>query len=104
MTDYVTHAEFQDFRHEVGERFVRIEARLDNAATKSDIAATKADIAETKAELVKWIVGTAIALGATAITVMTFVLNNASPKQPAATAQPPVIINIPAQQPAPLEK
>lgn len=94
MADYVTHTEFQAFRQEVGERFARIETRLDHTATK-------ADLADMKADMVKWIVGTAIALGATAITVMTFVLNNAAPKQPASAAQAPVIINIPAPASAP---
>lgn len=92
MTDYVTHGEFQEFRHEVGSRFARVETRLDHMATK-------ADLAEMKADMVKWIVGTAIALGATAITVMTFVLNNAAPKQPVAPTQPPIIINVPAPAP-----
>jgi len=51
------------------------------------------------ADIVKWIIGTAIAMGATGIVVITFVLNNAVPKgAPAAT--PPIVIQSPAA-PAP---
>lgn len=45
--------------------------------------ATKADLSELGAEMhkdmVKWIVGTALVGGACAITIVTFVLNNATP-------------------------
>lgn len=93
MADYVTHAEFKSAMSDINERFVRVESRLEQTATK-------ADMADMKAELIKWMVGTAIALGAAAVTVMTFVLNNATPKAPA--AQPaPIIIQVPAQPAAP---
>ena len=84
----------------MGERLARIETRMEGMAQSM---ATKAEMHDMKAELVKWIVGTAVALGSSAIVVMTFVLNNATPKAaPAATAHPPIIINIPAQiQPEP---
>ncbi|NNM81169.1 MAG: hypothetical protein HKL98_00990 [Burkholderiales bacterium] len=55
--------------------------------------ATKTEASEMKASLIQWIIGTAIALGATAITVMAFVLNNATPK--VAAPQQPIIINVP---------
>lgn len=86
-SDYITHKEFQEVRTEINERFARVETRLDQTASK-------ADLAETKAELIKWIVGVAIGLGVAGITVMTFVLNNATPKAP--TTPPPIIINVPA--------
>jgi hypothetical protein len=80
-------------------RVAKLEA--DVSAIKADVAfiisnyATKADLDEMSASLVKWVVGTAAALGAVAITVIAFVLKNAVPK--VATASPtPIIITIPA--------
>ncbi len=64
--------------------------------------ATKADLAEGFAGMVKWIVGSILAAAAAGITVMTFVLNNATPK-PSAPPQPPVILIAPsAVAPVPL--
>lgn len=77
---------------------MKIETRLDQIATK-------ADLRECFSRAIKWVVGTAVGLGVAAITVMTFVLNNAAPKP--ASAQPPIIINIPqpvAPPPAPPSK
>ena len=90
-------AKLEDSATETRDRLVRIETRLDNTATKADVAELRAEISDTKADLVKWIVGTAIGLGVAGITVMTFVLNNAAPKTPAAPQQQPIIINIPSQ-------
>lgn len=59
---------------------MKIETRLDQIATK-------ADLHECFNRAIKWVVGTAVGLGVAAITVMTFVLNNAAPK--AASAQQP---------------
>ncbi len=54
--------------------------------------ATKADLHESTSKMVQWIVGTNIAAGAVAITVMTFVLNNATPKASQPAAQPSIIV------------
>lgn len=75
------------------QRVTHIEAVLPTLATKADLESVRTEIHSTKAELIKWIVGTAVALGAAAITILTFVLNNAVPKVP---QQPPIIINIPS--------
>ena len=80
----------EDFATDTRERLTRIETRLDQTATK-------ADLHEMSASMVKWMVGTAAGLGVAAITVMTFVLNNAAPKS---VASPPAPIIIYAQ-PAP---
>jgi hypothetical protein len=81
-------AKLEEFATDARERLVRIETRLDQTATK-------ADLQEGLLSVIKWIVGTAAVLVAMAITVMTFVLNNAVPKAPA--AQPaPIIIQVPA--------
>ena len=85
----------EDFAVDTRERLTRIETKLENIV---GTMATKAEMHDMTAQMVKWIVGTAIGLGAVGITAMTFVLNNASPK--ATTAQPqPIIINVPAQAP-----
>lgn len=93
MTDsYVTHAEFQEARAEINERFVRVETQLESInermATKADLNELKSDFHKNQQSLILWIVGTAVSIGAAFITIMTFVLNNAAPKAPAAPASP----------------
>lgn len=83
---------------EIDVRLTRIESRLDSVEKHM---ATKADLHEMSSSMIKWMVGTAVGLGAAAITVMTFVLNNAAPKVPPAAPQPPIIINVPAAPVAP---
>lgn len=85
-------AKLEELVTDTRERLVKIEVRLDQTATKSDLA-------DGLHGMVKWIVGTGIALGAAGITVVTFVLNNATPKAPPAPAfQPaPIIIQVPSQ-------
>ena len=82
----------EEFR-KVDVRLARIEAVLPTFATKVDLQEIKADLQATKADLIKWVVGTAIGLGAVAITVMTFVLNNATPHT--ATPAAPLITQMP---------
>jgi hypothetical protein len=80
---------------EIDVRLTKIEARLDQTATKSDV--TDAINGQ-----IKWIVGTAVVLGGLALTVMTFVLNNAIPKAATSAAQPaPIIITVPSAALAP---
>lgn len=84
-------AKLEEFVVDARDRLMKIETRL-------DATATKADLHEGFNGMIKWVVGTAVVLGATAITVMTFVLNNAVPKAPA--AQPaPIVIQVPSQAP-----
>ena len=104
--EYVTHSEFQEAVSSLKDRFANMDERFAKIETRLDQTATKADLAEMKFDVAKWIVGTAIAVSATFITVMTFVLNNATPKAPPQPAQPPIIINVPAQtvtQPPPAQ-
>ncbi|WP_281077088.1 hypothetical protein [Variovorax paradoxus] len=90
----------EEFAEEAKKTLVRIETKLESTVTKADL--TDAINAQ-----IKWMVGTAAVLGAAAITIMTFVLNNATPKaptvQPAAVAPaaPPIIINVPPAQQTP---
>lgn len=110
-------------------RIAALEESVKSLPTKADLEAlrlsSKGDLTEVKLSLksdllaaengiIKWMVITAVGLGAAAITVMTFVLNNATPKAPPAVSQPaasqqPIIINVPGgstpaatqQKPAP---
>ena len=85
-------AKLEEFAAETRDRLARIESRLDGIDARM---ATKADLAELSERMIKWIAGTAIAMSAAAITVMTFVLNHAVSRAPA--VQPaPIIITIPA--------
>lgn len=85
---------------QVEHRLTALETRLDAVLPG---LSTKADVSELKADMVKWIVGTAIALGGIGIGIVSLVVSNAA-KSPAPTMQPsqPVIINIPTQPAAPL--
>ena len=86
-------AKLEEFATDAKERLVKIETRLDQTATKGDLH-------EQTSTMVKWIVGTVTGLGLAGITIMTFVLNNAVPKVPAAPPVQPAPIIIYAQ-PAP---
>lgn len=81
----------EDGQQDLKTQLVRIDIRLDHIETTM---ATKADLAEMASSIIKWIVGTALVISGTAVTVMTFVLNNATPKAPA--AQQPIVIYAPA--------
>lgn len=85
----------------VEQRLAGVETSVKVIESKLDTFATKADLHEMSSSMIKWMVGTAVGLGAAAITVMTFVLNNAAPKVPPAAPQPPIIINVPAAPVAP---
>jgi 3-oxoacyl-(acyl-carrier-protein) synthase len=54
----------EEFAIDARERLMKIETRLDQTATKADVAQAVAD-------MVRWVVGTAIALAAVSVTVMT---------------------------------
>ncbi len=110
LTKELLDAELRAHKSETQE--IAASLRSDVASLRSEFAehrtASKADIADLRAEMhrgfsdmVKWIVGTAIVMGGTGITVMTFVLNNAAPKAPPAQqqTQPPTVIVVPAASP-----
>lgn len=103
MTDYVTHAEFQDFRREVAERFVRVDARLEQTATKEDVSAVKAEIHRGIVETQRWMIATVVGLFVGFGGLFMAMTNALKPSAaPALSAtQPPLIINAPsANQPA----
>jgi hypothetical protein len=84
-TDY----RLRSIEERIDTRFAQFELRFEQR-----FARFESEMLRAMAGLVKWIVGTAIALGVAGITVMSFVLNNAVPK--AAPAPPPIVINLPA--------
>lgn len=81
----------EEFVAEMKKRLGRIEMRLEEMATKAELAALQGEMNKGFADMVKWVVGTAMALGATGLTVITFVLNNATPK-PVQSSPAPIII------------
>ncbi|HIE5650302.1 TPA: hypothetical protein ACXNQV_002160 [Stenotrophomonas maltophilia] len=84
-----------------------MDARLAKLEALVTTLATKADVEKGFHDLVKWVVGTALVGIGMALTIMTFVLNNAVPKAPAAISAPqaapapavpaPIIIQMPPQ-------
>jgi hypothetical protein len=85
-------------------RLVSLETRMESGFNELR-AEFRAEMHKNTAELVKWIVGTSLAMSAVALTVMTFVLNNAVPKAPSypppQPAPAPIVIQMPAP-PAPV--
>lgn len=95
----------EDFKVEADKRFDRIEARLDQTATKADLAELRTEMHKGFADIIKWMVGLIFLSMATGITVITFVLNYGVPKLPGAAAagpaMQPIIIQLPAATTAP---
>jgi predicted site-specific integrase-resolvase len=92
------------------ERMARIEERLERLSeqirlekqavdARLDQMATKADLERAMNSMLKWMVGTTFGAGVVAITVMTFVLNNAVPRA-AAVPPAPIIIQLPPSNPS----
>lgn len=79
-------------------RLSKLEAIIPTLATKADMEGLRADFHKGTNELIKWVVGTSFVGIALFITIMTFVLNNAVPKTPpaSATQAAPIIIQVPA--------
>jgi hypothetical protein len=88
-------------RDEINARFASMRADMQAgfAELRLDIQKQSAEMQKLAAEIIKWVVGMIVGAGAVAITVMTFVLNNAVPTQPMApgTPIPVVITNLPPQ-------
>lgn len=87
-------------------RIANVEVKIDGKFAEVDakFAELRTDMHKGFADMTKWIVGTVIGVAAVSVTIMTFVLNNATPKAspvPQAPivvyAQPPVLA--PASQP-----
>ncbi|WP_329766091.1 hypothetical protein [Stenotrophomonas geniculata] len=78
-----------------------LEAVIPTLATKLDLAELRSEMHKGFNEQIKWIVGTGLAGIVFFTTIMTFVLNNAVPKAPAATPPAPVTIQAPQAAPPP---
>lgn len=75
-----------------------MENRLAKLEALVPTLATKADVEKATHDLTKWVVGTMVGGVGIFIVLMTFVLNNAIPKQQSAQASPtPIIIHVPTQ-------
>lgn len=99
-------AKLEEFATDAKERLARIEARQSELAQHQmqltdKVGALQVEMHKGFADMIKWVVGTAIVLGATAITVITFVLNNATPKPAPATPPSVVVYAQPVPVPAP---
>lgn len=92
-----------EFIAESREQFARVEARLDQTVTREDLVRLRVEMHEQFVGMIRWMVGTAVVLGAAGITVITFVLNYATSagnlpplvQSVPSTAPPPVIIQLP---------
>lgn len=86
----------EEFATIANDRLARIESRLDQMATKTDLAEKmgelKSEIHRGANETIRWMIGTAVGLGVAAITVITFVLNNATPKTAPVIPSPVTVI------------
>lgn len=80
-----------------GGMFVDVLARLARIEERLEHMATKEDLEKMGATIVKWVVGMIFASSVAAITVMTFVLNNASPKAPVLSPVP-IVVQLPASK------
>lgn len=76
-----------------------MESRLAKLEAVIPTLATKADVEKGFHDLVKWVVGTAVVGMGLALTIMTFVLNNAVPKQPEPSPPAAQVIQAPPPQP-----
>lgn len=101
MNDRIT--KLEAFSAEVLRRFDGLESRMGRLASRMDrlealLISTKDDVNNA----VKWIVGVMLAISMAAFTIITFVLNNATPKV-APVPQPIVIYTaeLPHARPAP---
>jgi tetrahydromethanopterin S-methyltransferase subunit G len=78
-----------------------VDVRLTRIETRLEQTVTKADLEKAINSVIKWMVGTMFGAAVVAVTVMTFVLNNAIPKQPAASMAPLIIQLPPSTQTVP---
>ena len=95
------HATMTDVtREEMNARLETIETRMDGRLSSIEhmigtkFAEFDATLHKTNADMIKWVAGTVIAVGAAGLALMTFLINNITPKSSAAPA--PIIITVPS--------
>ncbi|OEZ64158.1 hypothetical protein [Duganella sp. HH105] len=102
LTQEVLDARLETIETRMDGRIATMEAKIDGkfAGVDSKFAELRTEMHKGFADMTKWIVATVLGVGALSIGIMTFLLNNAAPKVPAAPAAAPAPIIIYAQ-PAP---
>lgn len=95
VTEEVLDARLETIETRMDGRIATLEAKIDGK-----FAELRSDMHKGFSDMTKWLVGTVIGVAAVSITIMTFVLNNATPKAAAPTspATAPIVIYA---QPAP---
>jgi hypothetical protein len=79
-----------------------IDVRLTKIETRLEATATKADVQDTANATIKWVIGTGAVMFSMAIVIITFVLNNATPKPGPTSAPAPIVIYAQPTAPAPV--
>lgn len=79
-----------------------INVRLTKIETRLEATATKADVQDTANATIKWVIGTGAVMFSMAIVIITFVLNNATPKPGPTSAPAPIVIYAQPTAPAPV--
>lgn len=93
-------ARLEEFAADARQRLVRLEENV--TILNEKLNALQVEMHKGFAGMIKWVVGSAIVLGGSGITVMTFVLNNATPKAAPPAPLPPIVIYTQPALPLPL--
>ncbi len=98
MTNYVTQAEFKEAMTDIDNRFVRVEARLEQTATKVDVESVKSEVHKMDASIKTWMLATVLTIIGT---MLAAIFGVAQVMKPAATAAAPspIIIQVPGPLP-----
>lgn len=100
MTNYLTSDDFKQAMTDIDNRFVRVEARLEQTATKADVESVKSEVHKMDASIKTWMLATVLTIIGT---MLAAIFGVAQVMKPAATAAPaaPIIIQVPGPLPAP---
>lgn len=99
MTNYVTQAEFKEAMTDIDNRFVRVEARLEQTATKADVESVKSEVHRMDASIKTWMLATVLTIIGTMLAAIFGVAQVMKPTATAA-APSPIIIQVPGPLPA----
>lgn len=99
MTNYVTQAEFKQAMTDIDNRFVRVEARLEQTATKADVESVKSEVHRMDASIKTWMLATVLTIIGTMLAAIFGVAQVMKPTATAA-APSPIIIQVPGPLPA----
>lgn len=100
MTNYVTHEEFKEAMTDIDNRFVRVEARLEQTATKADVESVKSEVHKMDASIKTWMLATVLTIIGTMLAAIFGVAQVMKPTATAAAASP-IIIQMPGAATAP---